>query len=75
MSDWQPIETAPLTGRILVWHTHWNECWLVESYGESKGWWCGDYDHTGENFSHWHPLPPSPTISTPDEDGKSEVKP
>ena len=65
MSEWQPIESAPLDEPVLVWdgqvtvakqthYKHGNRWWVWDTYG-----FCED----GEIYepSHWMPLPSPPT--------------
>lgn len=75
MSEWQPIETAPLNCTVLVWVPDWKRVmtaeWSVE--GLPQGWgepykpsWIGspapsdDYEKIQIKPTHWMPLPPSP---------------
>lgn len=63
MSEWQPIETAPKDGDILVWGPH-GHGHMVVFWGTSSGpefpW--GTLDGTAypEVFTYWMPLPEPP---------------
>jgi hypothetical protein len=54
--EWQPIETAPKNGVILVWDE--NETWEIAYYHRGK--W--RYGPKGYSFNptHWMPLPDPP---------------
>jgi hypothetical protein len=58
---WQPIETAPREGLILVWDGY--ACDVAETLWESDGapvWFNGDVT---VNATHWMPLPAGPDVS------------
>jgi hypothetical protein len=73
MSEWQPIETAPLDGTdILVWGPHGHGCLVVgfDDEPEHPGfpWITLDgRQYPPAAFSHWMPLP-----ATPDKEGAEE---
>lgn len=65
-SDWQPIETAPKTGRDVI---LWGPCrpdGATRPYARDAnvGWWCADHWRTRTNevcnATHWMPLPAAP---------------
>ena len=68
MSDWQPIETAPKDGTvILAWRDGWVKptllLWLAHRDLEAPGW-C-PYERQpirprGSQPTHWMPLPEPP---------------
>jgi len=72
--EWQPIETAPKGPLIIVhdlnlgvtaakWNKFW-ECWTFPRDEDCKN---------NPALTHWQPLPPSPTESTPDAAGMVSV--
>ena len=66
VSEWQPIETAPVNEFVLVFFTrdHTMEVArrLISPDGEDLGWWANDgLDFYGADTpSHWMPLPAPP---------------
>ena len=62
MSEWQPIETAPRDGTMmLVWAKEWSCPVLMTREGRDgiEYWLIGDTD--GDGFpTHWMPLPELP---------------
>jgi len=63
MSEWQPIDTAPMFERILVaFHGHSKNVVVIASRIKRTGHW-GDWDyinsHDGEP-QYWMPLPTAP---------------
>ena len=65
MSEWQPIETAPKNGTLILLYgyecqTQWNVCcWVEEEEQGYTGWWNWDWPEY-EIPSHWMPLPEPP---------------
>ena len=62
--DWQPIETAPRNGEVvLVYAPNWRGG-LIYAASEQYGYWtsnaCVD-DHFWEEPTHWMPLPDPPS--------------
>lgn len=61
MSEWQPIETAPKDGTIiLLWYKAIGH---EMAFWNGKSWDDGDfYDNLGSDadFTHWMPLPKAP---------------
>lgn len=69
MTDWQPIETAPKDGKIIVWLADEGfpviATWRVLDKGTDDQWegfwiWEMDYGDDFHDLTHWMPLPPSP---------------
>lgn len=76
MSQWQPIESAPLAQWVLVWILPWNEAIIAERYevmpneaDEWSGWIrddgsdlfeCNDDEGNYPTPTHWMPLPEPP---------------
>ncbi len=71
MSEWQPIETAPLEAVVLVWHPRLGVCFALAGTedgkpGENWGWYQTDRSEDGgfglmdEDPTHWMPLPKPP---------------
>lgn len=69
MSEWQPIETAPLNGTsVLLWQNgRWiTGRWRGEHYGEVLRWDMGNWQSSDgidllyQPPTHWMPLPPPP---------------
>jgi len=64
MSEWQPIETAPKYGDVIV--TNGTAVGEARYYADEDGWWWAgssptDFcDHKVWNPSHWMPLPSPP---------------
>ena len=67
-SEWQPIETAPKDGRMVLLFP--SRCWAEDSDRGEVGYWDNDFhdwgglgsaaeDYTGP--THWMPLPSPPT--------------
>jgi hypothetical protein len=66
MSEWQPIETAPKDGSvILAWRKHATIPMIV-GFDPSYGEWEDVYNYNGVHvyhITHWMPLPEPPEIS------------
>ena len=69
--QWQPIETAPKDGTVLLTFPHYRVThWSVdECMSFSHAGWAGRWDEYTETFAviiptHWMPLPPAPTKDT-----------
>ena len=65
MSDWQPIETAPKDGTLILVYTGLSHriCrWYVPSAGLRRGMGCWSPAHGTNQIhtTHWMPLPPPP---------------
>ena len=68
MSEWQPIETAPKTGRSRFLGHDSGPYLLLSDGGElpvigfwnGRFWDDGDFQSTMEGFTHWMPLPDPP---------------
>jgi len=62
--EWQPIETAPKDGRIVLVYTKWNN-FFVACFEE--GYWC--QDNNGQcildRVDYWMPLPEPPKFFEP----------
>ena len=71
--NWQPIETAPKDGSMVLAYPSslGHVCmtgWVVRCCPYHGGYW-----DTGGDFTHWMPLPPPPTaeqITTTARDGQ-----
>lgn len=72
---WQPIETAPRDGEVVLIFTprtyprvtagHWrDDLAMVHWQAHGHRW------HLDEDVTHWRPLPPAPHQATSTEDGK-----
>lgn len=84
--QWQPIETAPKDGEILVYNgesvspSMWYESNEFRNFGEEGGWCSADYDVGGSLYegvdvikpqpTHWMPLPDAPIIKESEEQCK-----
>jgi hypothetical protein len=69
MSEWQPIETAPKDGRmILVWRDSGVHLMRWKAIGEHGFWdeWHVKLKHLSSHPTHWMPLPDPPS-SAPQE--------
>lgn len=69
MTDWQPIDTAPMDGRVIV--TDGFVVGEAAYYSAYEGWWwAGSHplDATDGQLAydptHWMPLPPPPKDDT-----------
>ena len=66
MSDreWQPIETAPKDGRLVLIRTaagdEWAGTFTAHWSRHSNGWFYSDH-RTHPRPTHWMPLPPAPS--------------
>lgn len=69
MSEWQPIETAPLEKTVLLWwrpidDNPWAEACVIGqvSAHEPGKWWNGQRGEYQDlwHVTHWMPLPPGP---------------
>jgi hypothetical protein len=63
---WQPIETAPMGGKILLWGKYWNDRDkfqhpLIGMWVSQENRWCvsGEF-RFGVRPTHWMPLPAPP---------------
>lgn len=60
--EWQPIETAPRDGTVvMLWWPYWRSRTVIGYYQSIAGTWCSNEalsDH--EPPTHWQPLPPPP---------------
>jgi hypothetical protein len=66
MSDWQPIETAPKDGTNVLVLWRYGGCSVL--FCRHDGFWDdGDFNSSipESDLTHWMPLPPPPTNSTP----------
>lgn len=68
---WMPIETAPKDGtEILAWHIeggNWHQVKWKEHRKAFGMRWANDYEQMEGHYSHWTPLPPSPTAGGSDK--------
>ena len=65
MIDWQPIETAPKDGEVvmLYWPTMSITAYPATGFnhGDEYGWTLNSWRDYGEVYpTHWMPLPPAP---------------
>lgn len=64
MSEWQPIETAPPSTRVLLWNADANSCCFgkVYKYPDTKIIAIAE-GYNGEwDITHWMPLPERPDV-------------
>lgn len=64
--EWQPIATAPKTGRdkpFLAYRKggYWSLCYWSERWGDWADYWDGDPAPLHPP-THWQPLPPPPDL-------------
>jgi hypothetical protein len=73
-SEWQPSETAPREGVFLVFGTWDDDC---DDYYRGKAWWQFGHGHangpygewdSGQEPTHWRPLPDPPKATTEGEE-------
>lgn len=64
MTDWQPIETAPDSGPIMVWDADNAEAVIAPLRGLDNSWWTDNYE-VWIRASHWTPLPDPPVNPNP----------
>lgn len=65
VSEWQPIETAPKRGDVLLWFDNCvhEGCWIRKQREFVEGWYWAGYSErpTGPLYpTHWMPLPDPP---------------
>jgi hypothetical protein len=65
LSEWQPIETAPMDGtEVILWWPHWSDTPVTGSWMEKSDQWfsevCLGYSDDDPPPTHWRPLPPGP---------------
>ena len=65
--EWQPIETAPKDGTLILTAETYRNYWNIEicHYNESQnygkgGWMASEYDSEVPKLTHWMPLPEHP---------------
>lgn len=65
MSEWQPIETAPLAKLVLMWHPTWRQPWPGRLNGDDGASWIDTCEAEARGWqahaTHWMPLPQPPT--------------
>ena len=67
--QWQPIETAPKDGTVVLWvpnrypHVSVGSYWNSSDEGLTWGWWTQSGSRVEP--THWQPLPPSPVLVPP----------
>ena len=68
MSEWQPIETAPIDRPILATSAIYGQ-WAIVEANEFAEWECLSFELSpmGVGFypTHWMPLPPPPASNEP----------
>ena len=63
MSEWQPIETAPLDTAVLA----YGSMYAIAHYNTALGQWVDCWDHRPlTHLKWWQPLPEAPCPSTPE---------
>lgn len=62
MTDWRPIHTAPLTGRVYIWNGQ--EKGLAHPCSILTRWRWSDGRPVTPNPTHWMPEPDPPQTST-----------
>jgi len=61
VSEWQPIETAPIGVSVLLWKPNTREIYVAARiYGGAGLGWCTPDGHEVFKASHWMPLPEPP---------------
>lgn len=70
MSEWQPIETAPIKKPILITDgtivtVTYLETWgdVVDMFGHGFSGYEWDYDFDVSDATHWQPLPDAPNTN------------
>lgn len=68
-ADWQPIETAPRDGTVVMIHERWEDVPIFASWHKGK-WYADTSSYDGDagvydkicqqNVTHWQPLPAAP---------------
>lgn len=67
-SDWQPIESAPKNGKVILGFCDRKTCaqGVVKAmYLQRKDIWVSPDGAEGYDLTHWRPLPPPPFASKP----------
>lgn len=68
-ADWQPIETAPKDGTVVMIHERWEDVPIFASWRNGR-WYADTSNYDGDagvydticqqNVTHWQPLPAAP---------------
>ena len=85
MNEWQPIETAPMDGTVVLVGRDMGECWgFVRGYGHYEdlgggvcGWISQGFSEPPGNLglgnpTHWKPLPDSPREQDDERNSSSD---
>jgi len=61
-TDWQPVDTAPKDGSLILAYRKDAGFFLAQYWPEDKAWFIDNgEDVTEDMFTHWMHLPPPPT--------------
>ena len=64
-SGWQPMETAPADGEVLLYTEEWGGvvAFLNRNWGKGAPFWDAGFDTPTLTPTYWHPMPPRPSLA------------